>query len=42
MNLLDRFLRSTDKKFLENPSSGGQVVPCGWRDRHDEANIRFL
>ena len=42
MNLLDRFSRSTDIKFLENPSSGGQVVPCRWTNRHDEANILFL
>jgi hypothetical protein len=32
-------------KFLENPSSGSRVVPCGRRDgqkdRHDEANSRF-
>ena len=28
-------------KFHENPSSGSRVVPCGWTDRHYEANIRY-
>ena len=32
-------------KYRENPSSGSQVVPCGYTDgrtdRHDEANSRF-
>ena len=34
-------------KFHENPSSGVQVVHCGWmegrtdRDRHDEDDSRF-
>ena len=31
--------------FLENPSSGSRVIPCGrmdrWTDRHDEGNSRF-
>ena len=29
-------------KFHENPSSGSRTVPCGWTDRHYEANSRFL
>jgi hypothetical protein len=28
-------------KFLENPSSGSRVVPCGQTDGHDEATSRF-
>ena len=28
-------------KFHENPSSGGPVIPCEQRDRHDEADSRF-
>jgi len=29
-------------KFHENPASDSQIVPCGWTDRHDEANTHFL
>jgi hypothetical protein len=29
-------------KFHENPTSDSQIVPCGWTDRHDEANTHFL
>jgi len=31
----------SDIKFHGNPSSRSQVVPCGQKDRHDEANGRF-
>ena len=27
--------------FLENPSSGNRADPCGWTDRHDEAQNAF-
>jgi len=29
-------------KFQKNPSGGGTTVPCGWMDRHDDANSLFL
>jgi len=28
-------------RFNENPSSGIQLVPCGWTERLDEAYSRF-
>ena len=36
------FVKSSDIKFYENPSSGSQVVPCGQMDRHENANSRSL
>jgi len=33
--------KSSSTKFHENPSSGSRVVPCGPKDRRDEANSRF-
>jgi hypothetical protein len=41
LKLLDRTVY-VNIKFHENPSSGRLTVACGWTDRHDEANIRFL
>jgi hypothetical protein len=42
LEIIERYYNT---KFLENPSSGSRVVPCGRRDRqkdrHDEANSRF-
>jgi hypothetical protein len=35
------FEKYSNKKFRENSSSGGRVVPCGRTDRHDKANSRF-
>jgi len=35
------FVKSSNTKFHENPSSGNQVVPCGRTDRHYGANSRF-
>jgi len=35
------FEKYSNVKFHENPSSGSRAVPCGQRDRHDEANSRF-
>ena len=35
------FEKCADITFNENSSSGSRVVPCGQRDRHDEANSRF-
>jgi hypothetical protein len=32
------FEKSPEAQFHKNLSSGSQVVPCGWADRHDEAN----
>jgi hypothetical protein len=29
-------------KFNENPSTENRIVPCGWTDRHDEANGHIL
>jgi len=34
------FKKSSNIKFHENLSSGSWVVPCGWKNRHDEANSR--
>ena len=34
------FEKYSNIDFLENPSSGSRVVPCGQTDRHDEANRR--
>jgi hypothetical protein len=36
-----RFKKSSNIKFQENPSSGSPVVPCGQTDRHDETNSCF-
>jgi hypothetical protein len=36
------FGKSSNMKFHENPFSGSRIVTCGWTDRHDEANSRFL
>jgi hypothetical protein len=35
------FKKYSNIKFNEDPSSGSRVVPCGGKDRHDEANHRF-
>jgi len=35
------FAKYSNIKFHENPSSRSRVVPCGQRDRHDEAKCRF-
>jgi hypothetical protein len=35
------FEKYSNIKFGENPSNGSRVVPCGRKDRHDEANSRF-
>jgi hypothetical protein len=35
------FEESSNINFHLNPSSGSRVVPCGWRDKHDEANSHF-
>ena len=35
------FIKTSNVKFHENPSSGCRVVPCGRTDRHNEANSRF-
>jgi len=35
------FVKSSNTKFHENPSSGNQVVPCGRTDRHNGANSAF-
>jgi hypothetical protein len=42
LNFLDRFSKkkSSNIKFLENPSSDSRVVPSG-QTRHDEANSLF-
>jgi len=40
------FEKYSNNNFNENPSSGGQVVPCARterrKDRHDEANSCFF
>ena len=36
------FEKSSNFKFLENPSSGDRVVLCGRIDIHDEANSLFF
>ena len=36
------FIKCSNIKFQENPSSGSRVVPCGQTDRYVEANIDFL
>jgi len=36
------FAKYSNIKFHENPSSGSGVVPCGRKDRQEEANTRFL
>jgi len=35
------FVDHSNVKFRENRSSGSEVVPRGWTDRHDEANGSF-
>jgi hypothetical protein len=35
------FQKYLNIKFHEDPFSGSRVVPCGWKERHDEANDRF-
>ena len=35
------FEKHSDINFLENPSIGAGIVPCGQWDRHDGANHRF-
>jgi hypothetical protein len=35
------FLKSSNIKVNENPSSGSRVVPCGRTDAQDETNSRF-
>jgi hypothetical protein len=35
------FEKYSNMKFYKNPSNGNRAVPCGWTDRHDEANSRF-
>jgi len=42
LNFLDRFSKkSSNIKFLANPTSGSRVVACGRTDGHDEAHSRF-
>jgi len=36
---LTDFERYSSIKLHENPSNGNLVVPCGWTDRHNEADI---
>jgi hypothetical protein len=39
---LDMFAKDTQvSNFIKNLANGNQVVPCGWMDRHDEADSRF-
>jgi len=38
---LTDFEKYSSIKCNENLSSESQVVPCGWTDRHAEANSRF-
>ena len=38
---LQIFKKYLNSKFHETPASGSRVVPCGQRDRHDEANSCF-
>jgi len=38
---LDKLSENTHIKFLENPSNGSRVVPCGQTDIHNEASCRF-
>ena len=33
--------KNTNIKCYKNLSSGSRNVPCGWTERHDEANIAF-
>ena len=40
-NFLDRFLKTWNIKFYQNPSSGRRVVRCGQTVIRDEANRRF-
>jgi len=35
------FLKPSNIKLHENPSSGSLVGPCGQMDRHDTATSRF-
>jgi len=35
------FEKYSNIKFVENPYSGSQTVPCGQMDRHGEPNSRF-
>jgi hypothetical protein len=35
------FQKYLNIKFHEDPSIGSRVVPCGWKERHDEANDSF-
>jgi hypothetical protein len=35
------FQKHINIKFYEDPSSRRRVVPCGWRERHDESNDHF-
>jgi len=35
------FEKASNIKFHENPSSGSQVVPCGWMDRHTKLTVIF-
>jgi hypothetical protein len=36
VNFLDRFRKSSNINFYENPSSGSRVVPCGQTDRQTD------
>jgi hypothetical protein len=35
------FEKYLNRKFHQDPSTVGRIVPCGQTDRHDEANICF-
>jgi len=35
------FEKCSSIKFLESSFGGSRVVPCGLKDRHDEAESRF-
>ena len=39
--LRDFRIKSSNIKFIQNPSSGSRVVPRGRTEQHDEANSRF-
>ena len=36
------FEKYSNIKFHENPSGGGRVVPCGWRDRRTDMTKLIL
>jgi hypothetical protein len=36
------FLKYSNNKYHENPSSGSQAVPCGWREGQRETDMSRL